>query len=98
MATPVPVVSIMYFLVSLPPKMFSIVSPAFSAMSVKSAIRGESLFAWVFAPIENKKQKKSIAQLEYSRRTAREYRGEFKIMACMHRRSSSGSGQDNANY
>src|SRR5215469_9124383 len=38
MATPLPVVSMMYFLVSIPPKMFCAVSPAFSASSVKFAI------------------------------------------------------------
>src|ERR1700722_911460 len=37
MATPVPVVSIMYFLVSTPPNTFTAVSPAFSAMSLKFA-------------------------------------------------------------
>src|SRR6266481_5098662 len=35
MATPVPVVSMMYFLVSTPPNSFTAVSPAFSAMSMK---------------------------------------------------------------
>src|SRR6266567_6070163 len=45
MATPVPVVSTMYFLVSIPPKTFIIVSPAFSAISVKSAM-GEGSFAF----------------------------------------------------
>src|SRR6266487_4473062 len=48
MATPVPVVSTMYFLVSIPPKTFIIVSPAFSAISVKSAM-GEGFFAFVKA-------------------------------------------------
>src|SRR5271157_1123145 len=38
MATPVPVVSIMYFLLSVPPKISDIVSPAFSAISTKLAI------------------------------------------------------------
>jgi len=38
MATPVPVVSMMYFLVSTPPNMFTAVSPAFSAMSMKFAM------------------------------------------------------------
>src|SRR5581483_3823318 len=38
MATPFPVVSIMYFLVSSPPKTFCAVSPAFSATSVKFAM------------------------------------------------------------
>src|SRR5215467_10795270 len=37
MVTPVPVVSMMYFLVSTPPKTFFIVRPAFSAMSTKLA-------------------------------------------------------------
>src|SRR5579884_3854539 len=40
MATPVPVVSMMYFLVSMPPKMLDAVNPAFSAMSVKWATEG----------------------------------------------------------
>src|ERR1700745_2091329 len=40
-ATPVPVVSMMYFLVSLPPKMFIAVKPAFAARSVKFAIWGD---------------------------------------------------------
>ena len=40
MATPVPVVSMMYFLVSIPPKTFTAVSPAFSAMSLKFAMLG----------------------------------------------------------
>jgi hypothetical protein len=39
MATPVPVVSMMYFLLSTPPKISDIVSPAFSAISTKLAIR-----------------------------------------------------------
>src|SRR5580704_14176422 len=43
MAMPVPVVSMMYFLVSTPPKTFVIVSPAFSPISVKLAMG-------VFAP------------------------------------------------
>src|SRR5208337_4581710 len=38
MATPVPVVSMMYFLLSRPPKISDIVSPAFSAMSTKLAM------------------------------------------------------------
>src|SRR5579863_6163703 len=38
MATPVPVVSMMYFLVSTPPKMFCAVRPAFAAMSTKVAM------------------------------------------------------------
>src|ERR1700693_4291744 len=46
MATPVPVVSMMYFLVSTPPNTFTAVSPAFSAMSLKFASPGLSaLFA-----------------------------------------------------
>jgi len=43
MATPVPVVSMMYFLVSRPPKTLVAVSPAFSAMSVKCASGGLEL-------------------------------------------------------
>src|SRR6266481_1534806 len=42
MATPVPVVSMMYFFVSTPPKTFTAVSPAFSAISMKFAIFGLS--------------------------------------------------------
>src|SRR3974390_3515314 len=38
MATPVPVVSMMYFLLSTPPKISDMVSPAFSATSTKLAI------------------------------------------------------------
>src|ERR1700692_2786776 len=37
MATPVPVVSIIYFFVSTPPNTFTAVSPAFSAISLKFA-------------------------------------------------------------
>src|SRR5271157_6416448 len=43
MATPVPVVSMMYFLLSTPPKTFFMVSPAFSAMSTKLATCWEAL-------------------------------------------------------
>src|SRR5215469_500333 len=42
MATPVPVVSMMYFLVSLPPKTFIMVRPDFSATSMKLARGAES--------------------------------------------------------
>src|ERR1700757_2711928 len=42
MATPAPVVSIMYVLVFPPPKMLVIVRPAFEAMSSKCASGGES--------------------------------------------------------
>src|SRR5258707_10085609 len=38
MATPVPVVSMMYFLVVTPPKTLRMVSPAFAAMSVNQAM------------------------------------------------------------
>src|SRR5436305_2860228 len=38
MATPVPVVSMMYFLVVTPPKTLVMVRPAFAAMSVKKAM------------------------------------------------------------
>src|SRR2546426_1072196 len=38
MATPVPVVSMMYFFVFTPPKTFFMCSPAFSAMSTNCAI------------------------------------------------------------
>src|SRR5712692_2850039 len=43
MATPVPVVSMMYFLVSTPPNTFTAVSPAFWAISVKFAMLGLSI-------------------------------------------------------
>src|SRR5690349_3985899 len=42
MATPVPVVSMMYFFVSAPPKTFVAVSPALSATSMKFARGGVS--------------------------------------------------------
>ena len=48
MATPVPVVSMMYFLVSMPPKISCIVRPDFSATSVKLAISlaGGAFVCW----------------------------------------------------
>src|SRR5271167_4798270 len=46
MATPVPVVSIMYFFESIPPNTLRIVSPAFSAISTKLAA-GSGVFPLV---------------------------------------------------
>src|SRR5256885_241309 len=50
MATPVPVVSMMYFFVFTPPKTFFMCSPAFSAMSTKFAIGFVAGFGGSFAP------------------------------------------------
>src|SRR5260370_1839116 len=47
MATPVPVVSMMYFLVFSPPKTFIMVRPASLALSVKYAMGLEPLEFWL---------------------------------------------------
>src|SRR5207245_754321 len=83
MATPVPVVSMMYFFVSLPPKTFSIVSPDFPAMSVKLAICAESLFAWAFVPIENTKKMNKTTASKDCERGKREQRAKLDIPACI---------------
>ena len=66
MATPVPVVSMMYFLLSTPPKISDIVSPAFSAISTKLAIGCFGEGAGLAAGCANK----AFASGRITRRTA----------------------------
>src|SRR5215469_4773231 len=70
MATPVPVVSMMYFLVSTPPNTVTAVNPAFSAISTKFAIGGESAIlgwlgpSWGVAELANIKTTKETPTIE----------------------------------
>src|SRR5579864_2074766 len=72
MATPVPVVSIMYFLVSTPPNIIGSARPAFLAMSVKCA-RGLFLGSWIAAKrIEKGKRRANEVQESLKRNRERE--------------------------
>src|SRR5437763_16980606 len=55
MATPVPVVSMLYFLVSSPPKTVVAVRPAFWAMSVKCATGADGLAAWAHKEVATRR-------------------------------------------
>src|SRR5437667_1695739 len=77
MATPVPVVSIIYFLVSTPPNTVVIVMPACSAMSRKSANREVGFSACVLPLRDNTKKQRTGAmtgQIQDSRKPLRKNR------------------------
>src|SRR5271165_38771 len=69
MATPVPVVSMMYFLLSTPPKISAIVSPALSAMSTKLAIGCAGWVACFVACCEGVCANKGFATIRTRRAT-----------------------------
>src|SRR5271169_3863144 len=96
MATPVPVVSIMYFLVSTPPKTTGSVSPAFFAISVKWA-RGLGVFfgSWLAAKrMEKGRSRINEIQEAMKRKSERGVRPE--IMNSWHTKVQVRQGQDGA--
>src|SRR6266436_3665237 len=96
MATPVPVVSMMYFLVSTPPKTFIMVRPASFAMSVKYARGFGDLEFWLPEPrvaTTSETASRTSRQAFHAKERAREQEGFLKIMSHRHSRWRPHGGQ-----
>src|SRR5882762_1870994 len=96
MATPVPVVSMMYFLVSTPPKTSIIVRPASFAMSIKYARGLGGRGFWLLdRPIATASEtgNRIDRQIRHAREWPRDQEGFLKIMSHRHSRLRPHGGQ-----
>src|SRR6266852_5590387 len=99
MATPVPVVSMMYFLVFSPPKTFIMVSPASLALSVKYAMGLEPLEFWLAGlrtARSSEKRRRAAGRICSAAVIARRSKQFLEIMTHGHSRVQLDGGQEAA--